>query len=468
MRVLVVDQDSAMLETIVRSLRDRYTIDAVTNKGDCLDLMRQNTFEVIVAGERLEDGSGLELLGQVAKRWPSMLRIFAADPHRLELLRGRLGPFELFQTLHYPLDPDDVLGALTLADAAQQAHADTANIQHVVLAGDMQFEEPDPFPPPRPEPRAAPEPQGRPKPPAFGDVRTARDRRAASRGPASAITRPRPALSTAQGSAEPKIGVERPPPVRFPPIQASPRRPTLTGSSPPTDLLEEAVAIAREARSSIGALPDTARAGYPQLLVGGAAVLVAMVGLFALRSWGSRSEPLPRPAVGAVLHRAQEAPVVQASSAPASSPMPQQTQSAPALAPMQRHSSSPVLSKAQRSTPAAPDRSNAGHPQAVSLARNEAERPGPPLSARATTTDGDVGRGTDSGLASETPAGTSQSARESSAPAPNALASVAAPPAATAVASDPVPVKATAAVSPPIAPSKGSPPPALPSDEPPP
>src|SRR5579862_717936 len=133
MRVLVVDQDSAMLETIVRSLRDRYTIDAVTNKGDSLDLLRQNTFEVIVAGERLEDGSGLELLGQAAKRWPSMLRIFAADRERLQLLKGRLGPFELFQTLTYPIDPDRLLSILTLADAAQDANADTANIQHVVL-----------------------------------------------------------------------------------------------------------------------------------------------------------------------------------------------------------------------------------------------------------------------------------------------------------------------------------------------
>src|SRR6185437_7395156 len=76
MRVLVVDQDSAMLESIARLLGDRYTVDAVTTKADCLDLLRQNTFEVIVAGERLEDGSGLELLGQVAKRWPAMLRIF--------------------------------------------------------------------------------------------------------------------------------------------------------------------------------------------------------------------------------------------------------------------------------------------------------------------------------------------------------------------------------------------------------
>ncbi|MBS0416727.1 MAG: TonB family protein [Proteobacteria bacterium] len=115
MRVLVVDQDSASNLAITRSLRDLYTVDCVTNKADCLDLLRSNSFEVIVATERLEDGSGLELLGQISKKWPSVLRIFAADRQRLQLLRGRLGPFELFQTLAYPIDADKLLAALQKA-----------------------------------------------------------------------------------------------------------------------------------------------------------------------------------------------------------------------------------------------------------------------------------------------------------------------------------------------------------------
>src|SRR6202011_621583 len=166
MRVLVVDQDSASNEAIARSLRELYTVDAVTNKGDCLDLLRSNTFEVIVATERLEDGSGLELLSTVAKKWPSVLRIFAADRHRLQLLRGRLGPFELFQTLTYPIDPERLIAPLNLARPPQEAHADTSNIQHVVLSGEAPPETPEEieqteqgesaeFPAPQPEPRAA-------------------------------------------------------------------------------------------------------------------------------------------------------------------------------------------------------------------------------------------------------------------------------------------------------------------------
>src|ERR1700761_877415 len=133
MRVLVVDQDSASNLAIARSLKDLYSVDCVTNKGDCLDLLRSNTFEVIVATERLEDGSGLELLGQVSKKWPSVLRVFSADRQRLQLLRGPLGPFELFQALASPIAPARLIAPLEAAQAAQEAADHTSPIQHVVL-----------------------------------------------------------------------------------------------------------------------------------------------------------------------------------------------------------------------------------------------------------------------------------------------------------------------------------------------
>ena len=120
MRVLVVDQDSNLLTAISRTLGEYFSIDAVTNKSDALDLLRVNEFEVIVAGERLEDGSGLELLGQLARNRPDMLRIFAADRERLKLLKGRLGPFGLYRTLSYPIDLRQLLAALSAAAGIEE------------------------------------------------------------------------------------------------------------------------------------------------------------------------------------------------------------------------------------------------------------------------------------------------------------------------------------------------------------
>ena len=367
-----------MLEAIARSLRELYTVDAVTNKADCLDLLRANPFEVIVAGERLGDGSGLELLGQISKRWPTVLRIFAAEPERLKLLRGKLGPFELFQTLGYPIDPDRLLSVLTLADAAQDANADTSNIQHVVLGSDIEFDEPDPFPPPRPEPRVVPqtgaaaaalsEPEddepapvprirklvpggpvirprvantpvsriGRAAPPAPApDTRPATPGRTPSSGPAARSTPPAP-------ESRPR-GAQRPAPVRFPAIETPPapapaRKPGTGGQpalwdAPISNALADAAVIADEARFGVDSLSDSA---FHRTLVrvGLAGALVLGAVLLGYKLFGGKSPP---PAATAPPAVQQTQPVAALPAAPVPAPLVAPTPPpAPPVAPARR------------------------------------------------------------------------------------------------------------------------------------
>jgi protein TonB len=343
MRVLVVDQDSASNEAIARSLRELYTVDAVTNKGDCLDLLRSNTFEVIVATERLEDGSGLELLGTVAKKWPSVLRIFAADRRRLQLLKGRLGPFELFQTLTYPIDPDRLIATLSLAGAAQDANADTSNIQHVVLSGEPppealeeaeQAAESDgsgEFPAPQPVPRAASmehsEPAQRITRSAVRGgpshrVRSIAGQRPRGNGAAGPPTTrvaagpsavrgaaPSPSL-TSEGSRHKRARTNRLPPVRFPPLERSPPLEPPQGSSagrsgaPQTDSFAEAAAMARAARSNFESPPEEFDTKRLAIMVGGGAAVVVAVLVIGFKLFGSKSEA-PRPAAPPVAQAPQ-------------------------------------------------------------------------------------------------------------------------------------------------------------------
>jgi CheY-like chemotaxis protein len=111
MRVLVADQEPEMLEAIARV----FEVDVATTKATCIDLLRANRFDVIVACERLGDGSGLELLSHVGQRWPHVIRILAIEPDRRAMLRGRLGPFKLFETLSYPIDERKLEAALERA-----------------------------------------------------------------------------------------------------------------------------------------------------------------------------------------------------------------------------------------------------------------------------------------------------------------------------------------------------------------
>jgi CheY-like chemotaxis protein len=138
MRVLVCDQESEMLETVSRW----FEVDTATSKVTCVDLMRANPFDVVIASERLSDGSGLELLSHVATRWPDTLRVLVIDPARLKLLRGKLAPFRLHATMRYPIEEDELETVLN-------------RMGELMVAPETEEEpepEPEPEPPPPPPP----------------------------------------------------------------------------------------------------------------------------------------------------------------------------------------------------------------------------------------------------------------------------------------------------------------------------
>ena len=161
MRVLVVDQDSTLLTEISRLLGEYFTIDAVTNKLDCLDLLRSNQYEVIVAGERLEDGSGLELLSQLARTRPDMLRVFAAEHERLKLLKGRLAPFGLFRTLSYPIQMRQLLAALSAAAGVEADMEETEVAEQEPTEAQAAAPTPRPAAPRAPAAPRSPQPSAR-------------------------------------------------------------------------------------------------------------------------------------------------------------------------------------------------------------------------------------------------------------------------------------------------------------------
>jgi hypothetical protein len=105
-KTLLADIDSAMLQHCVARIGGRQQLTLATSKAQAMELLRHGLgFEVVVACDRLEDGSGLALLDDVHARWPHLTRVFCIDPHRLALVRSRLSAFRLRHTLSYPLIP---------------------------------------------------------------------------------------------------------------------------------------------------------------------------------------------------------------------------------------------------------------------------------------------------------------------------------------------------------------------------
>src|SRR5688572_22163532 len=131
MRVLLVDHDSEALETITRAIRGVLELDCVTSKGDALLLLRQNTYDVLIACERAIDGSGLDLLARTTRTAVPLKRIFSAPGDRLQLLGPRLAPFKVQRTINYPIDLEELW--LAIAQVTGTNDETDGTIERVVL-----------------------------------------------------------------------------------------------------------------------------------------------------------------------------------------------------------------------------------------------------------------------------------------------------------------------------------------------
>jgi len=106
LKTLLVDIDRAMLQHCLARVGGRQSLTVASSKAQVLHLLRHGpSFDVIVACERLEDGSGLALLSEIHGKWPHLIRVFCSDQQRLTLVRGRLSAFRLRHTLNYPIRP---------------------------------------------------------------------------------------------------------------------------------------------------------------------------------------------------------------------------------------------------------------------------------------------------------------------------------------------------------------------------
>ena len=218
MRVLLVDHDSEALEAIARAIRGVLELDCVTSKGDALLLLRQNTYDVLIACERAIDGSGLDLLGRTTRTAVPLKRIFAAAPERLQLLGPRLAPFKVQRTINYPIDLEELWLAIAQVTGGPDDETD-GTIERVVLdergipsAGSVPR---GPIPPRPPAPLSAtPPPPSRSTPVAASA--TAAVSSASGRYATARITQPAP---------EPAVRAPAPPPPRSVPPALAARSP---------------------------------------------------------------------------------------------------------------------------------------------------------------------------------------------------------------------------------------------------
>jgi DNA-binding NtrC family response regulator len=110
--VLFVDDERLLARAVQRELRGHFDCEVALGRAEALPLLEARDFDFVVADFLLADGNGVDLLREVAQRWPRCRRILISAHLDLSpfqsaqaaglmhaLLRKPWGPGELLQTL---------------------------------------------------------------------------------------------------------------------------------------------------------------------------------------------------------------------------------------------------------------------------------------------------------------------------------------------------------------------------------
>ena len=126
--ILFVDDEPAItqaLKRMLRPMRREWDMHFVQSGKDALGYMEDNPVDLIISDMRMPEMNGAELLGEVIKRYPSVIRIILSGQSDQEIILKTIKPAHQFLTK--PCD------AVTLRQAIKQTLALKSNLENPAL-----------------------------------------------------------------------------------------------------------------------------------------------------------------------------------------------------------------------------------------------------------------------------------------------------------------------------------------------
>lgn len=75
LRVLVVDDDRAVLESVAEAIEDRFKVLTASSGAEALKIIKDERPEIVLSDQRMSPMTGLDLLEKVAATWPNIRRL---------------------------------------------------------------------------------------------------------------------------------------------------------------------------------------------------------------------------------------------------------------------------------------------------------------------------------------------------------------------------------------------------------
>jgi TonB family protein len=131
--VVIVDHDLEVLKSLVAPLRKEFEFYLTVSPNDALAALSRFPIKVLVAGQTLFTGTGLEVLNQAQRRSPATARVLLVNAAERNPIEAELAAAELFYVLKRPCSAEQLKEVLHAAGRSAQVQATGAHVEHVVL-----------------------------------------------------------------------------------------------------------------------------------------------------------------------------------------------------------------------------------------------------------------------------------------------------------------------------------------------
>ena len=116
--ILLVDDEPEILQSLKGLLRREFELYTAESGKEALAILEQHEIHVVVTDERMPQMTGVQLMGQVAERYPEAIRIVFTGYADINAVIDAINKGGLYRYITKPWDPDEFIQLLH--EAARQ------------------------------------------------------------------------------------------------------------------------------------------------------------------------------------------------------------------------------------------------------------------------------------------------------------------------------------------------------------
>lgn len=111
MKILVVDDESIVLESCKRVLEDRFDVITAGSAHEALEAMDRKAVEIILLDVKMPIKDGISLLREIKERWPD-IPVIVMSGYATKEMAEEISRTEAATFLEKPFTPDELLETL--------------------------------------------------------------------------------------------------------------------------------------------------------------------------------------------------------------------------------------------------------------------------------------------------------------------------------------------------------------------